>query len=84
MIEALVVFHNLHFTSSMANFGIGSYLFAIAQSKDIKCTLYRINDSAKKRRNRRTDMESFADFIKLESTAKQLIQKSNSQFDESP
>lgn len=77
-IQSTVLFHNMHFTSSMANFGIGSFLSAIALTKDLKYTLCRINESAKKKRNPTLAIENFSDFIELESTAKRLSQENHS------
>lgn len=77
MLEFFVLFHNLHFTSSMANFGIGSYLYVMTMAGDIEGTLSRINESAKKKRNRISTVEKFTGFIELESTAKKLSPQSH-------
>lgn len=67
--EALVIFHNLRLTSSIANFGVGSYLFALASTKYIK---FILNQIIEKRKDQPRTMKFSCDFIDVESRTKQL------------
>lgn len=72
LLQCILSWHNFCISSCMISFGIGSFLFGIAISKDLKNYQNLINKSAKIQKNQISTKKYIARFIELQRIMKQL------------
>lgn len=72
ILQCIVLWHILMYSTILVSFGINSYLFGIASTKFLVCALHQTNESVKSGTNRLAAVSHLNNFIELQSAAKQL------------